>query len=81
MIKVPESGLHGKQQSLKSLNAPTVSKVLDFGGTKFPTIVNYLTCLECKMSMGTPDHFKYVLDYQIKCCVLGFVFSLFSVTD
>lgn len=58
MIKVPESGLHIKQQNLKSLNAPAVSKVLDFGGTRLPVLVNYLTCLECKTSMGTPDHFK-----------------------
>ncbi|XP_069102782.1 uncharacterized protein [Argopecten irradians] len=71
MIKVPESGLQPKPQSVKSLNAPAVSKVLDFGGTRFPTIVNYLTCLECKMSMGTPDHFKK----YIECSMCRFATS------
>ncbi|XP_060076236.1 uncharacterized protein LOC132555873 isoform X2 [Ylistrum balloti] len=71
MIKVPESGLQPKPQSVKSLNAPAVSKVLDFGGTRFPTVVNYLTCLECKMSMGTPDHFKK----YIECSMCRFATS------
>ncbi|KAK3096156.1 hypothetical protein FSP39_023825 [Pinctada imbricata] len=55
MIKVPTSGL---QPKIKSLNAPTVSKILDFGGTQLPLSVNNLHCFECKMSMGTVDHYK-----------------------
>lgn len=54
MIKMPEA----RKQAVKSLNAPAVSKVLDFGGTKFPYAVNFNTCVECKTVMGTPDHFR-----------------------
>ncbi|XP_063438123.1 uncharacterized protein LOC134719102 isoform X2 [Mytilus trossulus] len=59
LIKVPSSSHN--QHGVKSLNAPSVSKVLDFGGTTFPGEVHYFNCFECKMSMGTHDHYrKYV---------------------
>ncbi|CAC5359085.1 POGZ [Mytilus coruscus] len=59
LIKVPSSSQN--QHGVKSLNAPSVSKVLDFGGTSFPGEVHYFNCFECKMSMGTHDHYrKYV---------------------
>ncbi|XP_062583984.1 uncharacterized protein LOC134245743 isoform X2 [Saccostrea cucullata] len=70
MIKVPESGLSSKQ-ALKSLNAPAVSKVLDFGGTRFPYAVNYNSCVECKTVMGTPDHFRK----HIECSMCRFATS------
>nr|XP_022311754.1 uncharacterized protein LOC111116988 isoform X1 [Crassostrea virginica] len=70
MIKVPESGL-SRKQSVKSLNAPAVSKVLDFGGTRFPYAVNFNTCVECKTVMGTPDHFRK----HIECSMCRFATS------
>ncbi|XP_056001961.1 uncharacterized protein LOC125661824 isoform X2 [Ostrea edulis] len=70
MIKVQESGLSSKQ-AVKSLNAPAVSKVLDFGGTRFPYAVNYNNCVECKTIMGTPDHFRK----HIECSMCRFATS------
>uniref|UniRef100_K1R6V0 Pogo transposable element with ZNF domain n=1 Tax=Magallana gigas TaxID=29159 RepID=K1R6V0_MAGGI len=67
MIKMPEA----RKQAVKSLNAPAVSKVLDFGGTKFPYAVNFNTCVECKTVMGTPDHFRK----HIECSMCRFATS------
>ncbi|XP_065943924.1 uncharacterized protein [Magallana gigas] len=67
MIKMPEA----RKQAVKSLNAPAVSKVLDFGGTRFPYAVNFNTCVECKTVMGTPDHFRK----HIECSMCRFATS------
>ncbi|KAL5019960.1 hypothetical protein ScPMuIL_002852 [Solemya velum] len=71
MIKVPESGLHNKAQHVKSLNAPTVNKIQDFGGMKMPKVDSCLQCFECKTFMGTQDHYKK----HIQCSLCRFATS------
>ncbi|XP_052265776.1 uncharacterized protein LOC127868179 isoform X2 [Dreissena polymorpha] len=47
-----------KKSNLKSLNAPSVSKILDYGDVKFPTETQTSKCVECKMAMASADHYK-----------------------
>ncbi|XP_052265812.1 uncharacterized protein LOC127868199 isoform X2 [Dreissena polymorpha] len=47
-----------KKSNLKSLNAPSVSKILDYGDVKFPTETQTAKCVECKMVMASADHYK-----------------------
>ncbi|XP_050397060.1 zinc finger protein 280D isoform X1 [Patella vulgata] len=68
MIKVPEQGLQPKQ--IKSLNAPAVSKVRD-NHLVLPGAVNQIHCMECKMLMGTQDHYKK----YIQCSMCRFATS------
>ncbi|ESO89716.1 hypothetical protein LOTGIDRAFT_164736 [Lottia gigantea] len=68
MIKVPEQGLQPKP--IKSLNAPTVSKVRD-NHLLLPRVVNDVDCLECKTSMSSVEHFKK----YIQCSMCRFATS------
>nr|KAG5707253.1 hypothetical protein BaRGS_000027 [Batillaria attramentaria] len=72
MIKVPEAGLQPKKSSgPKSLNAPTVAKVKEHRGLRFPRQAATNYCFECKMLMSTADHYKK----YIQCSMCRFATS------
>ncbi|XP_045183283.2 uncharacterized protein LOC123541760 isoform X2 [Mercenaria mercenaria] len=47
-----------KGSSLKSLNAPSVSRIQDYGEIIFPAEASNTKCVECKMLMSSTDHYK-----------------------
>lgn len=72
MIKVPETGLLPKKSTgPKSLNAPTVTKVKEHRGLRFPRATTTSYCFECKMLMSTADHYKK----YIQCSMCRFATS------
>ena len=59
MIKVPEPGVApSKDKSVKSLNAPALTKVMDYHGMKLPESMETLKCIECQTLMNTLGHFR-----------------------
>ncbi|KAL8584074.1 hypothetical protein ACOMHN_022414 [Nucella lapillus] len=73
MIKVPEAGIMSSKQGggPKSLNAPTVSKVLEHRGLHLPQPTAQSYCFECRMLMNTTDHYKK----YIQCSMCRFATS------
>lgn len=69
MICLPEAGL--PKSGLKSLNAPTSSKVAEHRGLRLPHQTATSHCLECKMLMNTQDHYKK----YIQCSMCRFATS------
>ncbi|KAL3885550.1 hypothetical protein ACJMK2_025601 [Sinanodonta woodiana] len=69
MIKVPESGLH--RSKVKSLNAPSISKVMDIGVVRLPASAEDYVCFECKTSMGSAEHYKK----HVNCSMCRFATS------
>ncbi|KAK3590874.1 hypothetical protein CHS0354_033802 [Potamilus streckersoni] len=69
MIKVPESGLH--RSKVKSLNAPSISKVMDIGVVHLPASAEDYLCFECKTSMGSAEHYKK----HVNCSMCRFATS------
>eukprot|EP00106_Octopus_bimaculoides_P020369 XP_014787811.1 PREDICTED: zinc finger protein 280D-like [Octopus bimaculoides] len=59
MIKVPEPGVApSKDKGVKSLNAPALTKVMDYHGMKLPEYMETYKCIECKANMNTAGHFR-----------------------
>jgi len=54
----PGSSLQQKKTTLKSLNAPSVSKIQDIGEMHFPAETRKSNCVECRMPMASTDHYK-----------------------
>ncbi|KAK7095642.1 filaggrin-like isoform X2 [Littorina saxatilis] len=72
MIKVPETGIITKKSGgPKSLNAPTISKVMEHRGLRLPRATAVASCFECKMLMNTSDHYKK----YIQCSMCRFATS------
>lgn len=68
MIKVTEKAeLTPLAGGVKSLNVPAVKKILEHR-LSFPSNVYKVKCIECKMLMGIPDHYKYVFFFFISLC-------------
>ncbi|WAR11198.1 POGZ-like protein [Mya arenaria] len=53
-----DGGLKQKKTNIKSLNAPSISKIQDIGEVKFPAATQRAKCVECKMIMASTDHYK-----------------------
>ena len=47
-----------KSSTIKSLNAPSISKIQDYGEVKFPAKTLTSKCIECKTMMSSSDHYK-----------------------
>ncbi|CAE1280535.1 POGZ [Acanthosepion pharaonis] len=72
MIKVPEPGVAPcKDKGVKSLNAPALTKVMDYHSMKLPESMESLKCIECKTSMNTVGHFRK----YIECSMCRFATS------
>lgn len=62
MIAVPQKG-----QSVKSLNAPAVTKVQDMQGVRMYGLEARHMCLECQQPMMVPAHYKLAIYMYIVC--------------
>ncbi|CAI9742967.1 dentin sialophosphoproteinsialophosphoprotein-like, -like [Octopus vulgaris] len=72
MIKVPEPGVAPtKDKGVKSLNAPALTKVMDYHGMRLPEYMETYKCIECKANMNTAGHFRK----YIECSMCRFATS------